>query len=158
MAWDSENLVLPVKYRYLPKNIRAMKINREQLIYLAIIFLMIVTGFLMFGRNQRNVKKVEMKIDTLAAELHQMNLLTESVAENLRQTISLITNVSAELETTSRELENMLREAGSITSQQKEKIKNALREIEETKKSVEEEKQKALKLIGDLNSTENANP
>ncbi len=131
-----------------------MRFPREQSIYVVlIIVLLLVIGF-MYNSNRRSVNKVESKIDTLAQELKRMNEITRSVASNLQKTISLINEVSADLDQSSKQLRGLLLEAGHITSREKEKIQAALAGIENTRKSVEEEKQKAEQLIEELHRTD----
>ena len=132
-----------------------MKINKDQLTFGGLIVLLFFVIILMNNHNQQNVRKVENKIDMLAAQLRQMNVLAKSVTENLRQTITLIGNVSANLENSSKQLEDFLKEAGSVTGHEKEKIRTAMANIDSTKRSLEVERLKALKLIDELNMTEN---
>ena len=131
-----------------------MKISREQVIFISLIILMVIIGLFLNNQNRRNVRKVETRIDTLAIELKQMSAVTRSLTENLRQTIELIGNVSANLESSGKELETLLHEARSMTAGEKQKIRAALKQIEDTRKSVEEERIKAMKLIGELNTSE----
>jgi DNA repair exonuclease SbcCD ATPase subunit len=132
-----------------------MKINKDQLTFGTLIALLFFVIILMNRHNQQNVRKVENKIDTLAAQLLQVNALTRSVTENLKQTISLIGVATSSLENSSRQLDNFLKEAGNVTGREKEKIKKALANIDSAKKSLEEERIKALKLIDELNVTKN---
>jgi hypothetical protein len=130
-----------------------MKLSKESIINLAMVLLILIVVLLIFRNNEKNSRLVETRIDSLSLQIQRMNSLTKSVEENLQQTIGLIGTVSTHLESSSKQLEDLLKEAGSISSGQKQKIKEALDDIENTRKSVEIEKQKALKLIGELNTT-----
>ena len=130
-----------------------MKFSKESIIHLTLILLILIIVLLVFRNSRKSSKIVETKIDTLSVQIQRMNTLTRVVEENLQQTIHLIGNVSTNLESSSRQLEDLLKEAGTISSSQKQKIKDALNDLEDTRKSVEVEKQKALKLIGELNAT-----
>ena len=130
-----------------------MKLSKENLINLALTLLILTVLILVFWNNEKNSKVVETRIDTLSIQIRRMSTLTKAVEENLQQTIQLIGNVSVNLESSSRQLEDLLKEAGTISTSQKQKIQNALIDLEDTRKSVEAEKQKAIKLIGELNSS-----
>jgi ABC-type transporter Mla subunit MlaD len=131
-----------------------MKFPREQTIYVALILLLLFIIALMYNGNRKSVSKVELKIDTLALEMKRMNELTRLVSGNLQTTIELINGVSDELDRSSTQLRGLLLEAGHITAQEKDKIRAALAGIENTRKSVEEEKKRAQQLIEELHQSD----
>ncbi len=128
-----------------------MKLNKESTLNLVLLILLFIVVLIYFNKSRKNAEMVKSKIDTLSAEVQRMNNLTRAVADNLEHTITLIGTVSENLETSGSQLEELLQEAGSISSNQKQKIREALNDIRNSRKSVEEERQKALQLIGELN-------
>lgn len=126
--------------------------GRDRFFYLALLILMIFAVFWFADRNRKNTARVESRIDSLETELQQMDTLTRSMTSNLRQTLLLISRVSADLENSRARLETLLLEAGSISSGEKEKIRKAIQELEQTRKSVEEERARAIDLIRELNT------
>ncbi len=131
------------------KNIKANTLN------LVLVLLLFLIALAFFNKSQQNARKVETKIDTLSAEIQRMNTITHAVADNLEHTVSLIGSVSENLETSSQRLESLLSEASSISTSQKQKIKEALNDIQDSRKSVDAERQKALQLISELNISGN---
>ena len=120
-----------------------MKIKIENPVNLVLLVLVAVVVVIMIADNRKNNKTVEMKIDTLSAEIQQMNNLTESVVAKPERRESLDW----------KQLEDLLQKAGTISTAEKQKIRDALNDIRNTRQSVEQERRKALQLIKDLNAT-----
>lgn len=132
-----------------------MKIKIENPVNLVLAILVFVIALVIFNQNRKNSKMVETRIDTLSVRIQRMNVLTKTVIDNLHNTIDLISTVSQNLESSSKQLEDLLQKAGSISSSEKQKIRAALDDIKNTRESVEQERQKAVQLIRELNATGN---